>query len=530
MEEPDMKRRLITDNGNEAVRILLKKSGLEYGMTDKSRHKRHPAYPSFNSIAYILSSYGIESCLVKTDKGELAQLPMPVVINYDGLFLPVSAVTDNEIHILNESGGTDKEPVSMLDRLWSGTALIFDTENARQHKLSFKDMLKCRFNNTMPLILCISVISAYLYFLLKEQGYLSWEWSAFYSAGIIGLGICILFQIQEFDRGNSFVNRICHSGSDIHGKRDCSSILDSVDSRFAGLFSWADFGLAYFVYLTVLPAIVSTEVYIFMAVILSVPASAYIPYSLIYQWKYARKWCTLCLMTQSVLFVNLVTAIIVLCSSDCIMELPEMDDLLKSAMAGVITVACITTAKQVFKAYKKKAADYINYSRLKHTPEIRDIVLSWQDSVDAETVARITSGKKDGHTVTMIINPVCSPCMKKLRSFLDIYKDKRHTQLEIIFLTDRQGSRSFQIASYITSCFNGDREKGLEFLEYYATQFPVSMRAVPHGFHSMEADEAVLEQNRWCLENRISSTPRTFLDGRELPMIYDIDDIDYMTR
>lgn len=56
------------------------------------------------------------------------------------------------------------------------------------------------------------------------------------------------------------------------------------------------------------------------------------------------------------------------------------------------------------------------------------------------------------------------------------------------------------------------------------------MRAVPHGFHSMESDEAVLEQNRWCLENRISSTPRTFLDGRKLPVIYDIDDIDYMTR
>lgn len=525
-----MKRRLITDNGNEAVRILLKKSGLEYGMTDKSRHKRHPAYPSFNSIAYILSSYGVESCLVKTDKGELAQLPMPVVINYDGLFLPVSAVTDNEIHILNESGGVDKEPVSMLDRLWSGTALIFDTENARQNKQSSKDKLKYWFNRMMSLILYISVISAYLYFLLKEQGYLSWEWSAFYSAGIIGLGICILFQIQEFDRGNSLVNRICHSGSDTHGRRDCSSILDSVDSRFAGLFSWADFGLAYFLYLTVLPAIVSTEVYIFIAVILSVPASAYIPYSIIYQWKFARKWCALCLLTQSVLLMNLVTAITVFCFSDHIAALPKIDELLKSALAGVLTVACITTAKQAFKAYKKRETDSINYSRMKHDPEIRDIVLSWQDNVDTRTVAGITSGKKDGHTITMIINPVCSPCMKKLRSFFNIYKNKKHTQLDIIFLTDRQGSRSFQIASYITSCFNLSHKEGLEFLEYYAEHFPVSLGSVPEDFHSEKAEETVMEQNRWCYENRISSTPKTFLDGRELPMIYDIDDIDYMTR
>lgn len=525
-----MKRRLIADNGNEAVRILLKKLGLEYGMTDKSRHKRHPAYPSFNSIAYILASYGVESCLVKTDKGELAQLPMPVVINYDGLFLPVSAVTDNEIHILNELGGVDKEPLSMLDRLWSRTALIFDTENARQDKPSFKDMLKYWFNKVMPLILCIILISAYLYFLLKGQGYLSWEWSAFYSAGIIGLGICILFQVQEFDRGNGLVNRICHSGSDIHGKRDCSSILDSADSRFAGLFSWADFGLAYFLYLAVLPAIVSSEVYIGIAAIFSVLASAYIPYSLLYQWKYARKWCTLCLLTQSVLLVNLVTAITVFCFSDHIAALPKIDELLKSALAGVLTVACITTAKQAFKAYKKREKDSINYSKMKHTPEIRDIVLSWQDNVDTGTVAGITSGKKDGHTITMIINPVCSPCMKKLRSFFGIYKNKRHIQLEIIFLTDRQGSRSFQIASYIISCFDPSHENGLEFLEYYAMHFPVSMGSVPENFHSEKGEEAALKQNRWCYENRISSTPKTFLDGRELPMIYDIDDIDYMTR
>lgn len=525
-----MKRKLITDNGNETVRILLKSLGLEYGWNNKIRHMGYPTFPSFNSIAYILSFYGIESSLLKTNKKELTQLPMPAVINYNGLFFPVLEVSNNDIYILNECGGVDKKPVSMLNQLWTGTALIFDTTNAKNNKASFKSKLKYWFNRAMPLTLCISILSAYLYFLLEKQRYLSWEWCGFYSVSIIGLGICILFQIQEFDRGNSFVNRICHPRSDIHDKTSCASILDSTDSRFVDLFSWADFGLLYFVYLTILPAILTTEVYINIAAIFSILASVYIPYSLIYQWKFAREWCPLCLLTQSVLLVNFVLAIFVLFSANFTMQLLEISELLKSAVIGVVVVACVSTAKQVFSAYKKKETDSVNYSRMKHTTEIMEILMPWQNRINMDNLFKITSGKTAEHNVTMIINPVCSPCMKKLRSFFLIYKNKKHTQLEIIFLTDKQGSRSFQIASYITFCFYLNHEKGLKFLEYYAKHFPVSKNSVPKDFHSSITDEVVIKQYLWCCKNNITSTPKVLIDGRELPMIYDINDIDYMIR
>lgn len=86
-----MKRKLITDNPNEALRILLQHFGLKYNRHAEAKYKSYPLYPGFNAFSYIMAYNGIDTCLVKTTKEELQELPMPILINYDGLFLPISA-------------------------------------------------------------------------------------------------------------------------------------------------------------------------------------------------------------------------------------------------------------------------------------------------------------------------------------------------------------------------------------------------------------------------------------------------------
>lgn len=118
-----MKRKLLSDNPNEVVRILFRKFGLKYDAVVEQRHQKHPLYPSYQSIAYILSYYGVDNCLIETDVEELATLPKPLVINYDGLFLPLEDVTETELAISNEKSGVYKSPPPPLFEWKRGAAV-----------------------------------------------------------------------------------------------------------------------------------------------------------------------------------------------------------------------------------------------------------------------------------------------------------------------------------------------------------------------------------------------------------------------
>ncbi len=95
------RRKLLTENSDEVVKVILKKYGLNHGRFIINKYKSHPLYPGFKAISYIMEANGIESCLIKTDINELGQLPMPIIIEYDGLFLPIGDVKEkNELAFL----------------------------------------------------------------------------------------------------------------------------------------------------------------------------------------------------------------------------------------------------------------------------------------------------------------------------------------------------------------------------------------------------------------------------------------------
>lgn len=183
-----------------------------------------------------MAANGIESCLIKTDINELGQLPMPIIIEYDGLFLPIGDVTEKQIGILNERGEIEYEPLSMLESLWSMTAMVFNADNIKQYRVPVNKVIRKSFNRCMIYVLLASSLLLYLTGLSRCITKFSTISNVFLCVSIIGVFVCILFQILEFDRSNPIINNICHSKSDIKGKKDCSSILDSQLLHFMDCF------------------------------------------------------------------------------------------------------------------------------------------------------------------------------------------------------------------------------------------------------------------------------------------------------
>lgn len=527
-----MKRKLISDNPNEVIRILFRKFGLKYDAIVKLRHKKHPQYPSFDSIAYILSCYGVDSCLIETTSEELAMLPQPLVVSYDGLFLPIADVSDTDLSILNEKDGADKEPLHMLDQhnFWNKTALVFDTLNILKRSSPPLDKIRHYFNRMMQYI-TVSIITVFCsYLFIRRTADFNWINYAFFVTGIGGIIISILFQIQEFDRRNKFVNKICHSAKQ-HGSRDCTSILDSQDAKFLGLFSWADFGLLYFLYLIILVLFASIDVAVAATILVSLFASMYIPYSLYYQWHVARKWCALCLMTQGVLFVNLILSAWLLFSGQAAIGiLWNFEVIFELIVIGIITMALLTTAKILLKQYRAQSDDSRYFAALKHDCTIKNDILQSRKEIFTEDIEKIVLQPDGTNIITVVFNPVCNPCMRKMRELLEIYKRKKETRLELIFLLNKNERYSYDTALSFLHYYFQDKERFCSFLTDYVTHFPGSSHRCVE-VESLRNDflkEIIADQDKWCMENKITSTPQLYLNGREMPAIYDINDIDYM--
>lgn len=523
-----MKRKLITDNPNEALRILLQHFGLKYNQHIEDKYMTYPLYPGFNAVSYIMAYNGIDTCLVETTKEELLDLPMPVLINYDGLFLPISSVSDKEIEILNESGGVDKEDISMLNHLWSGTAMVFNAEKPTQYVKGIKDIVKGVFDKIMLVAACILIAVFFFYLLKINSSAFDVTNYAFYTTTVAGIVISILFQIREYDRNNSFINNLCHSKTDPHGMRDCSSVLDSKDSMLWGVFKWTDISLVYFMYFMLLPIVISPESSRLILAIVSFLASLYIPYSLIYQWRYAHKWCVLCLLTQVVLFVNLIISLFIIDSNSISIINPS--HLLYAIITGIATMAFVTIGKRLMDKHMRCQALSEQFQSLKHYPTITETLFSEQKKIDTTQINKIVINDKGNQIVTLVINPVCSPCMKRLRKIFEFYRYKHNTRLELIFLTDEPGSKSFQIASYMMNVYNINPMAFEDHIKKYVNDYPVSSNRIPDMFCSQESDNTIMQHKIWCQNNAIYATPKMFLNACEIPRIYDEDDLDYMIR
>ena len=296
------KRKLIRDNSNEVVRIIFNYFGIKYDRFAKHIYHNHPLYPSIKSVAFILARYGIDSSLILTDDDEIPSLPFPLIINYDGLLLPVSRVSKDSVVILNENCIEEDSKVNFLKDKWDSYALVLN-KDGKFRKPSLSEKLGFIFP-----IVSIAYLSLLLLFLfgiviLHKSIHFLWIDYCYYFSVFIGLCISVLFHVQKLNPKNVFINKLCNPMSNNRG--NCSSILNSSAATVFGLLSWIDIGSIFFLScLFVLIVFVPHDARALLAY-LSVCASLFIPYSIIYQAKIAKQFCFLCLLTQGVLFLTL---------------------------------------------------------------------------------------------------------------------------------------------------------------------------------------------------------------------------------
>ena len=523
-------RKLIKDNPRQVLKILLNRLGYPYTSDLYGQLKEHPDFPSFLSYHHLFNRLEIGNAALSASYDELKdELPLPAIAHVTTnveLFLVIDAVDDEQVYILNEQNL--REPVAREDfmRMWQGNLIVTDAasvpkpERNRQVKAQ-QALAKLR----KPFVIAIGVALVSFFAVAQPRSWLSWVFLFLYAVGLV---FAVLLVVQQLDKHNTFIRKLCTSGKQ-GSRRSCSSILDSKAAYFMGLFSWTDFG---FLFLAALFTVVLLfpEAGVTVAILSSIPAFGYVFYSLYYQKFIARSWCTLCLGVQAVLsaLFGLSISTLSYVNISLVFSYPVILMLLLTAAA---VVAAYVAIKPLLQA--KYAVEPLSYKfkSLKHRDDVRELLLSCEQQVTVGGIIPIKLGNIGASTcVTVVFSPVCAPCMEELLTLIPIYKAKKDTRLELIIIADDDTHTDARnISRNLMRKYVDKPNDFLNTLEQYARCYPASrfkLGGEPEGVEPI--DEILDGYEQWGRANGIYSTPTMYVNYQRVGSMYSTKDIDYL--
>lgn len=527
-------QKIIKDNARSILKIITNHYGVKYSAALYQILKEHPDFPSFLSYQYILRRMGKDSFAIHTSYEELTNMPAPFIVhgvtNID-LFLFITKATAEYVQTIDEKRKTESIKKEDFEKMWDGNILIIDNMPGKidipsKRKLDiFIKLAKYPF-----FILCLVTLCTYLLILKGIGDFLFYV----YFLGILGgLGTCILLFIEQIDKYNIHIKRLCSSNGS-KSKIDCSSILDFKDAYFMGLASWSDIGFVYFTFLLTILLVLPFNISQAFINILSLFSIGYVCYSLFYQKFIAQKWCTLCLSVQAI-FIFLFILSICTITTNGIYELLDTKFTMDIIIIFLITSSTYAVVKPLIASQKEYTVLKKKFNELIYDENITQYLFQQElHLTDIDKVNKLSIGNTDAETcITIVFSPICVSCIKELQTLLPILQRKDNIKLDLIFLLDRKKHpKSLIIAKHLLSDYQKTPKQFLTILQKYVDDYPISKNKIIHNTKFLQEapkyDSYINAQEKWCKAHKLYNTPIIFINGNKLPNYYNIKDIDYL--
>jgi len=318
-----------------------------------------------------------------------------------------------------------------------------------------------------------------------------------------GLTTSILLLIYDLDKKNSFVSKICSAG----GQTSCDSVLSSKASKIGGL-SWSEIGLFYFFSTTlilILPYFSFQQKTSWVA-IANTFASPYIFYSIFYQWKVIRKWCTLCLSIQFALLLELIWSSIYFWN-----QKTDINLTIYPILSILTTILLPISVWFSLKPFFTKAIEYDQYKsaykRLQNNKEIFNSLLRQQTVIMGgwEKIGINIGSSENKIAIVKVCNPFCGPCAKAHLLLDALMRERNDISVKIIFnVKNNVQDRGFSIV-------NKDYDL---FAKFHPLERDLNLQN-----HKIE------NMSHWTQEAEIVGTPTFFVNGHRLPENYGIEEL-----
>nr|WP_321522018.1 vitamin K epoxide reductase family protein [uncultured Macellibacteroides sp.] len=487
----------------------------------------HEYYPSLVSLTDVLTDMGIQNMAVKTNINNLKEIEKPVLLHLGGnvsRFIIVTRIADNKIEYYKSNSKKEKKLTDDVLKDWDGVLLYIAKPKIKNQLEEILEKIK---QNQFMLIF-VALLALFIPFVIKND--IGILYYLLLAVKLIGLCFTFFLLRHDLDINSKFERHLCSLSKNI----SCDAVLNSSASKFLGLFKMSSISLVYFVFgiILLLGALV-TGTYlnvINLLLFISLFSIPYIIYSLSYQMFVIKKWCLLCLsVIFSLVLENLISAYLLYTGQ---LKLPSYIDVY---IAFFVIIILILAWSYLYSKIKQiiKAEEYeIQYFKLKKNYQIFRLILDNQPLKEIEFSSNdiILGDIKSRINITIAINVTCSPCLQvytKLKQLLNEHPDR--FSLNIRFLSKHENVDKNLVELFLISLYYLDNNLFIQAFDKWNLEKDYSnlYSSFKMKGDSEKAHSELLRHRKWGNKLKISNTPIIFINGKELPVIYTKEDLEY---
>ncbi len=498
----------------------------------------HPEYPSMLVISDCLNKWNVDNAAFRLDKDFINEISTPFITFYNKEFYIITFISDDKIFYINKNNKIAYFEKNLFLEEWDGIVLVAEVENNVGEK-EFKIKKKKEQFQFVPIILILSlaIASIFVSSITLELGnsfspIIYWGIATCKLAGIV---ISCLLLWYEIDKYNPTLQKIC-GGS--NKKTNCEAILNSNMSKIFGWLSWSEIGFVYFTGCFITLLFFPNALY--LLAYLSILALPYILFSLIYQFFVVKELCPLCLTVQGLMFLELTFFLLGGAYEHSLIDIYSFTNLLFITVKIIVLLLIISSIWFFLKPYFKSASNEKNYkyelARLKGNTDIFNSILTNQKSATKlpDELGIIIGNSNAKTTIVKVCNPYCDPCAKAHLELEEMLTD--NIKLQIIYNTsnssvdsNRHPAKHFlalqdtgnnkMLMSALHDWYSAKNKNYQEFAKKYPVHIQLDIQS-----NKIEA------MSEWCDENEVTHTPTYFFNGKRLPSIYKLKDLEYFIK
>lgn len=273
-------------------------SALDVRHTSKYSDRQFKAltFRSIFGLSTLLDRYGVKNAAWRVPKkGSLEQIKPPFLAQRNGHFDIVTEVNDDTVHYIYK-GIKESKSLSDYENAWTGIVMTAEADRNSEEPGYLRHHILDIAAVALTWIMAGAFLCLIAYLYVTREFYHSAAATVLIAVDLAGLTVTSMLMLKSLNVHSAATDRVCG----ILQQGGCDHVLAMDASKFFGLFGWAEVGLGYFIVSTsVLLLFPSYIHYLALANLCCLPFTFW---SIWYQKFRAHHWCTLCVITQAMLW------------------------------------------------------------------------------------------------------------------------------------------------------------------------------------------------------------------------------------
>lgn len=517
-------------NSSTIITMLLKRFLKEKGcrvdiITIQNIYGKHPLPHSIRALSDTLDALHISNMVCRISPAQLNEVPTPAIVflrESKDLFYIFAGLNEENKLILKSSTHTLIICIDEFCKSWEGDILMIEEEEKNKNTSLFVYAFRQIFWFISQsagwwiggIFLLIILWSIFFNSVLSPDIYEK----IVYSINLLGLGISTLILIKTY-WNTSLLQNVCV----VKNIDRCKNIFHAKGALLLGLLPLGILAWAYF-FTMIVWGLYLTKNPLPVWLLYSSLSLGFVLYSFIWQLQ-KSKICLWCLIINVLLVLEFI--ILAYRGTPLLYGFNYYPDLLVWGMLYFFVFLFVCKTCMLFTSMIQRNKLIEKNERLLAVNGILPYLLSISPVIltsDFDKVFSINNGLKDfEYRITVIMNPVCDYCGR----VHEIISKIENCRIDYLVMTDEKDVKAMQAAKqFITASLSDDGgwEKANTVMDmWYQNGY---LRATDEKDHNVS--EILKAQNDYCYKIGVNSTPAVFIDGRRLPEIYDINDLEYI--